>query len=222
MFSKRLSITYYISKIEPMQIWEDRELLASTISERLKGSVCREPRGESGSLMQSAVLVPIALYAKKPALMFVLRSRDLKHHKGQIGFPGGIIEKEDASPLSAALREAEEEVGIKRDSVEIVGELPPTETVTGFFITPYVGLLKNEVELKKDSREIQDIFAVPIESFANGPDGSLEFWVLGKKFFVCSFFADNRIIWGATARIILNLFDKGLGFNLLKKKGVTS
>lgn len=207
-----------MGNIEPMKIWDDPKLIASTLSRRLKSAISTELSTHSGTLVKSSVLVPVALYDKKPSLIFVLRSKDTRHHSGQIGFPGGIIEKSDPTPLSCALREAEEEVGIQNYSVEIVGELIPTETVTGFLITPYVGLIREKVELKRDPKEIQDVFTVPLERFANGPDGSLEFWVMGKKFFVCSFLFDDFVIWGATARIILNLFDKGLGINLPSPK----
>lgn len=201
-----------------MKVWNDSNLVVATLSSRLKTPISTNLCSHASTLVRSSVLVPIALYERKPSLIFVLRSKDTKHHSGQIGFPGGIIEKGDLSPLSAALREAEEEIGIKSDSVEIVGELAPTETVTGFLIIPYVGLIRKKVEFKKDPKEIQDIFVIPLERFADGPDGFLEFWVMGRKFFVCSFLFNNFVVWGATARIILNLFDRGFGINLLKPK----
>jgi len=203
--------------IEAMLEWKSAGQLIATLAERLKRSTEYVPAQPRSALTPSAVLVPIAAFDGPPRLVFVQRSEKTRYHKGQMGFPGGVVEREDPDFLSAALREAHEEVGIPRESVEVLGALTPTETVTGFLIYPFVGVLKERVEFQKDAREIHEIFLVPVEEFTRGPDSAVEFWLGGKGFLVSAFFLDDIVIWGATARIILSLFKDGLGFDLLNR-----
>ena len=197
--------------------WTDAEQIIATISKRLGRTPEYEPAQPRDALTASAVLVPIAAFGAHPSLVLVRRSNRTRYHKGQIGFPGGVVEDSDPDLVSAALREAYEEAGIPRDAVDLLGALAPTETITGFLIHPFVGVLREQVEFKRDEREIQEILLVPLEAFACGPDSTMEFWLGGKSFLVSAFFLHDAVVWGATARIILSLFRDGLGIDLLTK-----
>src|SRR5439155_4930354 len=114
-----------------------------------------------GSLIRAAVLIPI-LDRGEPAILFVKRTETVAHHKGQIAFPGGVVDPDDPSALDAALREAEEEVGLPRRAVEVLGILDDSETVaTPFVITPFVGLVREAVDWKPDGVEIDRVLEVP-------------------------------------------------------------
>ena len=96
---------------------------------------------DSSALVPAAVLIPLVLRESQITVLLTQRNARLKNHPGQISFPGGRIEVEDASPIAAALREAEEEVGLPSSTIEVIGALPEYHTVTGFCITPVAGLV---------------------------------------------------------------------------------
>ena len=108
------------------------------------------------------MLVPIVGHGEL-TVVFTQRTSHLKHHSGQISFPGGRAEPEDPTPEFTALREAEEELGLARERVEIVARLPEYCTRTGFCVTPVVGLLAPPLELAPDRREVEDVLGYQIE-----------------------------------------------------------
>jgi 8-oxo-dGTP pyrophosphatase MutT (NUDIX family) len=156
----------------------------------------------------AAVLVPIML---RPALTVLLtqRSHALKHHAGQISFPGGRVDPEDKSALDAALREAWEEIGLPVDRVEPLGYLDSYRTGTGFQIVPVVGLVRPGFTLALDAREVSDAFEVPLEFLmdpANHRKDSRE-W-RGRRRFSYAMPYRERYIWGATAGMLKNMHQR--------------
>ena len=154
----------------------------------------------------AAVLVPLIADGAEPRLVFTERTPTLSRHAGEISFPGGLPEN-DEDLLSAALREAEEEVGIRPDEVGMVGSLPPVHThVTGMLIVPFVGLLLREPVFVPNSAEIADILVVPVRTLVEvASERTLERG--GIRFTTPAFDVDGRLIWGATARIVRSFLD---------------
>jgi 8-oxo-dGTP pyrophosphatase MutT (NUDIX family) len=156
----------------------------------------------------SAVLIPIHADAGgAPHVLFTQRSGQLKNHSGQISFPGGRMDPEDASLRAAALREAQEEIGLAPDRVEILGELPGVFTVvSNFLITPFVarahGTLR-EIAPAVNAAEVERLIDVPFAHLADPAQSHQEIWERdGRRFPVYFYqFGDHRI-WGATAHIV--------------------
>ncbi len=156
--------------------------------------------------MRAAVLVPIIVEAEGTALLFTKRTELVETHKGQVSFPGGVVEETDRDIIQTALREAEEEVGIAAGDVEIVGILNDLATPTGFVITPVVGLVRLTHPLRPNADEVADVFQVPLSFFAQAATVRTEFRVVeGKRREIWYYDTDRHTIWGATAAIIRSL-----------------
>jgi 8-oxo-dGTP pyrophosphatase MutT (NUDIX family) len=160
-----------------------------------------------GSLTPAAVLVPLIERDDGLWVMLTQRAPHLSAHAGQISFPGGRVEDDDADVVAAALRETEEEVGLPRRHVDLVGRLDTYVTGTGFEIAPVVGLIRAPYPMEPDPFEVAEVFEVPL-SFVIDPvnhrretrKGSTG---LTRTFFVLPY--QNRYIWGATAGMLVNL-----------------
>lgn len=159
----------------------------------------------------AAVLVPVTA-AREPAVILTQRSDALPRHPGQIAFPGGKIDAGDPTPLDAALRETEEEIGLAREFIEVLGYLDPYETGTGYRILPVVGLIRHGFTLVPEPGEVAAIFEVPL-AFLMTPENhqrhSREFSGVMRHFHAMEY--DNRFIWGATAGILKNFYDRVYG-----------
>jgi 8-oxo-dGTP pyrophosphatase MutT (NUDIX family) len=161
-----------------------------------------------GPLVRAAVLVPI-VDRGEAHLAFAKRTERVGHHAGQISFPGGRIDAGDADDLQAALREAEEEVGLARSAVEPLGLLDDTETfATQFVITPWVGIVRGPVVWQPDGEEIDKVIEVPVAALLDRACFRVERWpragVLRDVYF---YEYQNETIWGATARILKQYLD---------------
>ena len=182
-----------------------RSLLRPTLSaEPCSGAA--EEHGREKALIPAAVLFPVVLHEAEPTVLLTQRDAGLKHHPGQISFPGGRIEADDPSPIHAALREAEEEIGLLPQRVEVIGLLPHYRTVTGFCITPVVGLIQPPLDLRPDSAEVAAIFEVPLSFLmdpANHQRHAIRFH--GKKRQYDAVPYGEHYIWGATAGMILEM-----------------
>ncbi len=157
-------------------------------------------------LRPAAVLVPLVDRAGGISVLLTQRTAHLSAHAGQISFPGGRIETSDHDATDAALRETEEEVGLTRDHVTVIGRLDTYVTGTGFEITPMVGLVKVPFPLTPDPFEVSEVFEVPL-SFVIDPNNHRRmtrvFEDRTRVFFVLPY--ENRYIWGATAGMLVNL-----------------
>lgn len=160
---------------------------------------------EEATPLRAAVLVPIVLHPA-PSIVLTLRALHLSRHPGQVSFPGGRIDPGDASPEAAALREAEEEIGLSASAVEVIGRLPTHVTGTGYRVTPVLGLLTPPVAPKPDPREVAEVFELPLAALI-GPPGPYEeeavfrgrlrrYWVVPHE---------RHRIWGATAAMLVAL-----------------
>ena len=158
----------------------------------------------------AGVLVPVILGAHGPELLFTKRTELVETHKGQVSFPGGLMDPEDGDLIHTALREAWEEVGIPRTSVEVMGMLDDLPTPTGFVITPVVGLLEKLPALSPNSTEVAEVFQVPLLFFADPENGRTEVREFrGEQHDVWYFQTRSHTIWGATAMIV-RLLLKGM------------
>ncbi len=156
----------------------------------------------------AAVLVPVVA-RERPSVLLTLRSPHLPSHAGQIAFPGGKIDPTDAGPLDAALREAEEEVGLARELVSPVGYLDAYLSRTGYRIVPVVGIVKPEFGLTLNPGEVDEAFEVPLD-FLMSPDNhrqeSREWLGLMRTFHAMTY--EKRRIWGITAGILRSLYER--------------
>jgi len=155
----------------------------------------------------AAVLVPLVVREQAPSVLLTRRTDHLHHHPGQISFPGGRLEADDASPVHTALRETEEEIGLARSHVELIGALPDYLTGTGFRVTPVVGLVHPPFDLTLDAFEVAEAFEVPLAHFLD-PRNHQEHSILHegrmRRFHAMPW--HGYFIWGATAGILMSLY----------------
>ena len=157
----------------------------------------------TGSLRPAGVLIPIMDRGGELTVLFTQRAADLTHHPGQISFPGGSMEEQDADLQITALRETHEEVGIAPQQVAVIGYLEPTPTITGYAVTPTIGIVEPSSELTIDTMEVEYAFEVPLEFLLDeGSAQHTEREVYGHKVPVVEFQYDGQRIWGATAHIL--------------------
>ncbi|HEX9195581.1 MAG TPA: CoA pyrophosphatase [Azonexus sp.] len=184
-------------------------LRASLLSAPADGDFVQEDGGEGLPLTPAAVLFPIVLRDDGHTVLLTQRTAHLRDHAGQISFPGGRVEAADASPLHTALRETEEEIGLSRKQVEILGYLPEYRTGTGFRVTPVVALVTPPFELAIDPFEVAEAFEVPLSFLldpANHQRHSLHYRGALRQFFAMPY--GDYFIWGATAGMIRSLTER--------------
>ena len=168
------------------------------------------PRPAAASGVAAAVLVPIFERDGTLHLLYTTRSAALPTHAGQVSFPGGRYAPErDASLLATALRETEEEIGVRAAHVDVLGALDPIHTFSSnFLITPFVGRIPYPYELRPDPREVHDVFSIPLAVLDDPATVVAETWTIeGREVPVTSYRHDGRTIWGATQRITASLLD---------------
>ena len=157
-------------------------------------------------LRPAGVLVAVTLTGDQPQVILTKRSSALKHHPGQIAFPGGKKDDEDVDVHATALREAEEEIGLPRDLPRILGSLPPHETVTGFHVTPVLAVLEHDFDPIPEPGEVAEVFSTPLDHLMD-PDNYLiesRIWRgMRRHYFTVPY--GPYYIWGATARMLREL-----------------
>jgi 8-oxo-dGTP pyrophosphatase MutT (NUDIX family) len=158
-------------------------------------------------LAGAAVLVPLVDRAEGLTVLLTLRASHLKHHAGQISFPGGRIEPHDRSAWEAALRETEEEIGLRREFVTLAGYLPDHLVISGYRITPAVAFVRPGFELRLDTTEVEDVFEVPL-AFILDPANHLpqDRNYQGITVITYEMPYQGRRIWGATAQMLMSLY----------------
>ena len=154
-------------------------------------------------LRPAGVLIGIDVTAPEPRLLLTKRSSRLKHHPGQIAFPGGKQDDTDTDVVAAALREAEEEVGLPRDRARVLGTMPAHETVTSFLVTPVVALIEAPFDVRPEPGEVDEAFTVPLTHVldpANYQVQSRRWRGSRRHYFTVPY--GPYYIWGATARML--------------------
>lgn len=175
----------------------------------LRGDYSVDPRSMArGTLTPAAVLVPLVDHQSGITVLLTQRTDHLNRHAGQIAFPGGRLEPEDPTAVAGALREAEEEIGLAEERVEVVGRLDDYVTGTGFVVAPVVGLITPPFAVRLDPMEVADVFEVPLDFFldpANHRRETRMFKGVERRFWVMPY--KHRYIWGATAAMLVNLYE---------------
>jgi 8-oxo-dGTP pyrophosphatase MutT (NUDIX family) len=170
-------------------------LTEATLREPLRRAlrVRRASKIPPGATTAAAVLVPLFERDGEAHVWLVRRPTHMRSHAGQVAFPGGKSEAADESLLDTALREAEEELAIPPTGVDVLGPLDDMLTITGFIISPFVGWIAREVELRPNPSEVARAFAAPLGAFFAAPSGVLPWrgWTI-----------DGELVWGATAAIV--------------------
>jgi len=155
---------------------------------------------------EAAVLVPLVHHADAISVLLTQRTAHLADHAGQISFPGGRVEPSDASREDTALRETEEEIGLGRARVELLGRLPDYEIPSGFRITPVVGWIEPPFDLKSDPFEVEAVFEAPLAYFLDpGNYQRREYRFRGRHRHYMAIPFEGRYIWGATAGMLYSL-----------------
>ncbi|UYV37450.1 CoA pyrophosphatase [Rhodobacteraceae bacterium D3-12] len=161
------------------------------------------------TLRPAGVLVPLIVREGRAEVILTKRASGLKHHPGQIAFPGGKQEDSDANVAAAALREAHEEIGLEPSNVELLGEMLPHETVTSFTMTPVLGRVLNPFEVRPEPSEVEEVFQVPLDHLLDPARYSVQSrrWLGQRRYYYTVPFGPYYI-WGATARILRRLADQ--------------
>jgi 8-oxo-dGTP pyrophosphatase MutT (NUDIX family) len=182
--------------------------MVASILARLKDHLPLSPAppAPDSELVAAGVLVPLFVAEDQFRVLFIQRTLMVKDHRGQIAFPGGVRDPEDAHLLATALRETEEEIGLASAAVEVLGALPPVATITGYHITPFVGLIPHPYDFQPSPQEVKRLLTLPVTEFyppkrwRSGP-----YVFQGRTTRVCYWENGQEVVWGATARILLHL-----------------
>ncbi len=159
----------------------------------------------AATLKPAGVLIPVIERVAALSVLLTQRSAELKHHAGQVSFPGGRMEAHDADVRATALRETHEEVGIEPAHVSVIGYLRSMPTITGYAVTPVVGLVSEAARLVIDRTEVEYVFEVPLDFLLdNRNDRRVEREFDGRKIMMTEFHYDGERIWGATAYMLLS------------------
>ncbi len=181
---------------------------ASASSNRPEASPpASSPEGEQ---IPAAVLVPLFLAAdtREPHVVLTRRRGDLRRHAGEISFPGGRRDADDAALLDTALREAEEEIGLERSRVKLLGELPATSTfATRYTINPFVGEIPAGIPWHPSVKEVDAVLELPLNHLRAGAT-TVPIERRGITFKTGAYVLGEHVIWGATARILAHLFNR--------------
>lgn len=155
----------------------------------------------------AAVLVPLVERTSGTTILLTQRSARLKTHAGQISFPGGRIEQDDDGPVAAALRETEEEIGLARVHIEVMGFLPDHLVISGYRVTPVVALVQPDVPLKLDATEVEGVFEVPLDHVLDTRNHVRQVRQFdGENIEFTDFPYGPHTIWGATAGMLMTLY----------------
>jgi len=193
-------------------------LTESLISDKLKrswdesgGAVYNEAEGSNGKEPRcAAVLIPLAWFGGEWHLLYTRRTDTVETHKGQVSFPGGACDPGEQTPEQTALREADEEVGIRPQDVQVLGRVAPMITITSFCVTPVVGVVQWPYTFRVENAEVARVFTIPLAWLADKKN-RWEFKIPGNKYGLIVYHPyDGEMLWGATA-IMTDIFMKILG-----------
>lgn len=161
------------------------------------------------TLREAAVLVPVVDHGNRASVLLTRRTATMRTHSGQIAFPGGAVDPEDVSIEAAAMREANEEIGLAQSVIEPVGRLPHYLTVTGFRITPVLAIVRGDYSMTINRHEVDEAFEVPFDFLMDPSNHNQEsrFWDGKERHFYTMPYGDYYI-WGVTAGILRTLYER--------------
>jgi len=174
----------------------------------LKARLASNPAGAPTPqvLVSAGVLVPLFFKDRVAHMLFTQRTFTVKDHRGQISFPGGVRHQSDPDLRATALRETQEEIGLDPQVVEVLGLLPPLDTITGYRITPFVGLIPHPYDFHPSPQEVKRLLLLPLEGFYGAARWSAGVYhYRGRATGVHYWRGNGEVIWGATAQILLHL-----------------
>lgn len=152
----------------------------------------------------SAVLIPLLKHHSETSLLYTRRSNTMESHQGQVSFPGGKYEKRDNSLIETALRESQEEIGINKKNIRVIGQLQPTRSTTEIIVFPVIGVIDHLQEISMNSSEVDRIFCIPLNWLANPGHSRLKNYTSKdgavRKIWFFDLF-DGELLWGITAKI---------------------
>lgn len=190
-------------------------LSVDELAERIVSVLATHPRREYDrpGLRRAAVLLPLIVSDGRVHVLLTKRTDTVEHHKGQVSLPGGSTDAGDADAVATALRETEEELGIPPHRVRVLGILDDVPTfVSGFVVTPVVGIIPHPLDLRISSHEIAEILIVPLDTFADPTKVRVEERERdGERVQLLFYQHETHEIWGATARILRNFIDTVFG-----------
>ncbi|MXQ08269.1 CoA pyrophosphatase [Alphaproteobacteria bacterium GH1-50] len=190
----------------------DRLVRAATRTDRPSSDFDLNPSvvlPENRKLRAAGVLIGVIEGGGGARVLLTKRSSALKHHPGQIAFPGGKVDPVDADVVAAAIRETHEETGVPPETIEVIGTLAPHETVTGFQVTPVLALLTPPSAYRREAGEVDEVFEVPLAHLLDARNYSVQsrLWRgQSRSYFTVPW--GPYYIWGATARILRGLADR--------------
>lgn len=164
---------------------------------------------EGRKLREAGVLIAVEAFAGVPQVLLTKRSSRLKHHPGQIAFPGGKMDAADPDVTHAALREADEEIGLPNAAIDVLGHLPIHETVTGFRVTPVIGWVTRPFDIRPEPGEVEEVFRVPLAHVTDPANFLVEGrrWRGTRRHYYTVPWGPYYI-WGATARMLRGLAER--------------
>jgi len=207
------------SPVHPSELLTDPAALSAHIRRALSAHPHRDLPLPPG-VRRAAVLIPLLHTDDGAALLLTMRTDEVERHKGQISFPGGGVE-DGESLLDAALRETYEEIGVRPEDVDILGGLDEEETaISGFRVTPFVGLIPYPNRLRLSAHEVRAILRVPLHVLLDPHNVRTEIWDRrGRPTVIYFYTAGREVIWGATARIIARFLEAVFGVPLRSADG---
>ncbi|MEM7828144.1 MAG: CoA pyrophosphatase [Candidatus Aenigmatarchaeota archaeon] len=188
---------------------------AFSLKDKIKRSLSairkeREPSDDD--LVDAAVLLLLTRRESEIHIILTRRSNNVATHKGEISLPGGICEPDDLNPLDTALRETEEEIGVAKNLLEVLGELSPVSTTTSYLIYPFVAWAEGPLNYRICPDETEEIIEMPLRHILTPGVFEEEYWtVKGRKRKIYSIIYNGNVIWGATARILKQFVDVCFG-----------
>ncbi|MEH6472332.1 MAG: CoA pyrophosphatase [Halopseudomonas sp.] len=166
-------------------------------------------------LPDAGVLVALTDDRINPEVVLTRRASQLSSHPGEVAFPGGKRDPEDASVLATALRESHEEIGLPPEQVRVIGSLNQVVSKHGFLVTPYLGVISTEVALSPNPDELESLFKVPLRFLLDKQQFQLErLWLDGGEAHMPRYDFQGYVIWGLTAYVLVELLNQGLGADL--------
>lgn len=184
-----------------------------SLIQTLRRNLADHPLPESGA--DAAVLIPIVTGPGEPEVLLTRRPAHMKSHAGEVAFPGGKCDDTDLNLTATALRESEEEIGLAREHVEIIGAIKPARAKSGIRVVPMVGLVRELPPLVPNPHEVESVFRVPLRYFLeNTPARDYRITWRGLDLVVPCFRYDGYVIWGLTGHMIVEFAHTGFGIEL--------